>query len=67
MRLTLTLKGYSGSVPGSDLGYQSMCRLWSGRLQNMPFLQAYQYDLHIDDDSLLVKDLESFDPFQRMQ
>jgi hypothetical protein len=59
-------QGYEGSEPGRDLGYTSMCRLYSGRLQNMRFLQKYTFYLRMDDDSLLVDDFP-FDPFVRMQ
>ena len=58
-------QGWDGSVPGRELGYQSMCRLWSGRLQAMPFMQQYQYYMRLDDDSLLT-DKFPFDPFQKM-
>lgn len=58
-------KGEDGAVEGRDLGYQSMCRLWSGRLQTMEFLQKHTYYLRMDDDSLLTEKL-MFDPFQRM-
>jgi hypothetical protein len=50
------------------IGYASMCRLWSGRLQQMDFLrqqQHYQYYMRMDDDSLLVEDVP-FDPFVKM-
>jgi hypothetical protein len=58
--------GTNGGVAGRDLGYQSMCRLWSGRLQSMSFLDDFTYYLRMDDDSLLTGDF-SFDPFQRME
>ncbi len=48
------------------VGYASMCRLWSGRLQQMKFLQRYQYYMRMDDDSLLIE-TPSFDPFQKMK
>lgn len=59
-------KGNDGGTEGRDLGYQSMCRLWSGRLQTMPFLQAYQLYMRMDDDSLLMA-RPPFDPFVQMQ
>jgi len=58
--------GTDGAVRGRDLGYQSMCRLWSGRLQNMKFLDQHKYYLRMDDDSLLLEALQD-DPFQTMQ
>lgn len=58
-------QGKDGAVAGRDLGYTSMCRLWSGRLQSMSFLDGYTYYLRMDDDSLLTKDL-TYDPFERM-
>jgi Glycolipid 2-alpha-mannosyltransferase len=58
-------KGEDGGTEGRDLGYQSMCRLWSGRLQTMEFLRKYTYYLRMDDDSLLTEKL-MFDPFQQM-
>jgi hypothetical protein len=58
--------GHDGGTAGRDLGYQSMCRLWSGRVQTMPFLEAYQFYMRMDDDSLLMARLP-FDPFVRMQ
>lgn len=57
-------KGQDGAIAGRDLGYQSMCRLWSGRLQTMPFLQKYSYYLRMDDDSLFTEKLP-FDPILR--
>ena len=47
-------KGYEGSVPGRDLGYTSMCRLWSGRIQQMEFVTGY----HSDDGSSIIDDDE---------
>lgn len=58
--------GNEGAIKGRDLGYQSMCRLWSGRLQRMPFLENFDYYLRMDDDSLLLADFE-WDPFLRMK
>jgi len=58
--------GQDGAVAGRDLGYTSMCRLWSGRLQSMSFLDGYKYYLRMDDDSLLMSDLP-FDPFEKME
>ena len=43
-----------------------MCRLWSGRLQNMEFLNRYKYYLRMDDDSLLTAEFP-FDPFQKLE
>ena len=58
--------GLDGGVAGVSLGYQSMCRLWSGRLQqSFKFMDRHQYYMRMDDDSLLLEDLK-FDPFQRM-
>ena len=59
-------EGGDGSVPGRDLGYTSMCRLWSGRLQNMEFMQQYKYYMRMDDDSLLIETVPE-DPFLRME
>jgi hypothetical protein len=59
-------QGNDGAVAGRDLGYTSMCRLWSGRLQQMSFLDGYTYYLRMDDDSLFTEDLP-FDPFCKMQ
>jgi alpha 1,2-mannosyltransferase len=58
--------GKNGAVAGRDLGYQSMCRLWSGRLQSMSFLDEITYYMRMDDDSLLTKEFP-YDPFVRMQ
>jgi hypothetical protein len=58
--------GKEGGLAGSSLGYASMCRLWSGRLQHMEFLDDFDYYLRMDDDSLLIGDL-SFDPFLAME
>jgi len=60
-----TPPGYEGSVVGRPLGYRSMCRLWSGRLQSMSFLQPYRYYMRLDDDSYFTADLP-FDPFKAM-
>ena len=58
--------GLDGGVKGTDLGYRSMCRLWSGRLQHMSFLNEFEYYLRMDDDSLFLSDFK-WDPFRRMQ
>ena len=58
--------GEDGAVEGRDLGYTSMCRLWSGRLQTMDFLKPYRYYMRLDDDSLFVDKLP-FDPFDEMR
>jgi Glycolipid 2-alpha-mannosyltransferase len=58
-------KGEDGATEGRDLGYQSMCRAWSGRIQNMDFLKPYTFYLRMDDDSLLTSELP-FDPFKEM-
>lgn len=58
--------GNDGGVKGRDLGYQSMCRLWSGRMQQMSFLDEFDYYLRMDDDSLFLSDFD-WDPFVRMQ
>jgi len=57
-----------GGVRGKHpwIGYHAMCRLWSGRLQNMAFLQPYKYYMRMDDDSALFADLSS-DPFKDME
>lgn len=57
--------GLDGGVGGRPLGYRSMCRLWSGRLQNMAFLDKYDYYMRLDDDSFFVDKL-TYDPFQMM-
>lgn len=59
------LRGEAGGVPGRTLGYRSMCRFWSGRVQGMHFLQKYKYYMRVDDDGLLI-DHFPFDPFVRM-
>lgn len=59
-------QGDDGSIPGRDLGYASMCRLWSGRIQTMSFLRQYRYYMRMDDDSLLLSNFP-FDPFQKMK
>ena len=59
-------KGLDGAVAGRDLGYTSMCRLWSGRLQMMDFMQNFKYYMRLDDDSLFTSKLE-FDPFETMK
>lgn len=58
--------GVDGGVKGRDLGYQSMCRLWSGRLQHMSFLDGFDYYLRMDDDSLFLSAFQ-WDPFVRME
>ena len=39
-----------------------MCRLWSGRLQNMAFLDHDDFYMRLDDDSFFTADLKK-DPF----
>lgn len=58
-------EGNDGAVKGSSLGYQSMCRFWSGRVQSMTFLDEIDYYMRIDDDSLLTSK-PPWDPFIRM-
>ena len=43
-----------------------MCRLWSGRLQQMELFREYEYYMRLDDDSLLLEPF-TFDPFVRMK
>ncbi|KAG7369854.1 glycolipid 2-alpha-mannosyltransferase [Nitzschia inconspicua] len=57
-------RGEDGGQEGRPLGYQSMCRLWSGRLQNFDILDGFDLYMRLDDDSLLMSDLE-YDPFKR--
>ena len=59
-------KGLDGGTAGRNIGYRSMCRLWSGRLQRMDFLQKYKYYLRMDDDSLLTA-APTADPFAEME
>jgi len=60
-------RGKEGAVEGfRNVGYLSMCRLYSGRLQRMNFLSEYKYYMRMDDDSLLV-DAMPFDPFREME
>eukprot|EP01052_Picozoa_sp_SAG31_P021961 SAG31_NODE_1724_length_7442_cov_3.433533_1_plen_703_part_00 len=59
-------RGLDGGVAGRPVGYRSMCRLWSGRLQHMPFMQSFEYYMRLDDDSFFTGPL-SFDPFVRMK
>jgi Glycolipid 2-alpha-mannosyltransferase len=58
-------KGLDGGVEGVSLGYQSMCRLWSGWLQSMTFLDTFEYYMRIDDDSLITAK-PPWDPFVHM-
>ena len=55
-------EGRDDGVAGRPLGYRSMCRLWSGRLQMMSFLDDFEYYMRLDDDSFFTKDLDR-DPF----
>ena len=59
-------EGFDGSVSGRDLGYTSMCRLWSGRLQQMSFILQYKYYMRMDDDSLFISKVPE-DPFLKME
>lgn len=60
-------RGKKGAIAGRDIGYQSMCRLWSGRIQKILWeTKGLEYYMRMDDDSYLTKKL-SFDPFQRMR
>lgn len=53
-------------LPPVKVGYASMCRLWSWRLQNMDFLTPFKYYMRMDDDSLLTRKPGS-DPFLDME
>lgn len=53
--------------PGTKtVGYRRMCREWSGPFQNFKELDAYEYYMRMDDDSLWAGQLP-FDPFVRMK
>jgi hypothetical protein len=56
-------RNLDGGIGGRPIGYRSMCRLWSERLQNLEFLNSFQYYMRLDDDSFLTSDLKT-DPFQ---
>jgi hypothetical protein len=58
--------GFEESISGRSLGYRSMCRLFSGRLQMMDFLKPYKYYMRMDDDSLITG-TPIKDPFQHME
>jgi hypothetical protein len=53
-------------IPPVKLGYASMCRLWSFRLQSMDFLTPFKYYMRLDDDSLLTGK-PGADPFLEME
>mmetsp|Transcript_8473 Transcript_8473/g.18231 ORF Transcript_8473/g.18231 Transcript_8473/m.18231 type:complete len:414 (-) Transcript_8473:63-1304(-) len=59
-------KGLDGGTKGRHIGYRSMCRLWSGRLQRMEFIRPYKYIMRMDDDSLLTA-APITDPFLDME
>jgi hypothetical protein len=44
----------------------STCRLWSGHLQNLEFLNSFQYYMRLDDSSFFTGDLKT-DPFGDMK
>lgn len=56
------VNGKDGGIGGRPLGYRSMCRLWSGRLQMMHFLDNFEFYMRLDDDSFFTRDLHE-DPF----
>lgn len=56
------VNGKDGGIGGRSLGYRSMCRLWSGRLQMMPFLDNFEFYMRLDDDSFFTRDMDA-DPF----
>eukprot|EP00746_Dinoflagellata_sp_MGD_P132032 gnl/MRDRNA2_/MRDRNA2_65764_c0_seq2.p1 gnl/MRDRNA2_/MRDRNA2_65764_c0~~gnl/MRDRNA2_/MRDRNA2_65764_c0_seq2.p1 ORF type:complete len:196 (+),score=27.30 gnl/MRDRNA2_/MRDRNA2_65764_c0_seq2:107-694(+) len=43
-----------------------MCQMWSGGIQNLKELDAYEFYMRMDDDSLWDADV-NFDPFKRMK
>eukprot|EP00038_Savillea_parva_P028550 m.65731 g.65731 ORF g.65731 m.65731 type:complete len:339 (+) comp8312_c1_seq1:184-1200(+) len=55
-------QGLDGGVKGRPIGYRSMCRLWSGRLQRMDFLDGFDMYMRLDDDSFFTADVPR-DPF----
>ena len=54
-----------GGTGGRQIGYRSMCRLFSWRLQRLPLLQRFKYYMRMDDDAIFTGDLKS-DPFKDM-
>lgn len=60
------IAGEDSGTPGRPLGYRSMCRLWSGRVQSMSFLDPYKYYMRLDDDSYFTSPLDN-DPFLEME
>ena len=58
--------GEDGATGGRPLGYRSMCRLYSGRLQAMPFLKSYKYYMRMDDDNV-IRSVPTSDPFIDME
>ena len=61
-------QGKNGGVPGRPLGYRSMCRLFSGRLQSLSFLDQYDFYMRMDDDSYFKGPLKKdpFDEFKKL-
>ena len=43
--------GEDGGVGGRLFSYQSICRIWSGRLHTKTILDNYEFYMHMDDDS----------------
>ena len=53
-------------IAGQRLGYRSMCRLYGGRVQRLPFLSGHTYLMRLDDDSYITSKVP-FDPFEEMK
>lgn len=58
--------GKDGGIAGQRLGYRSMCRLYGGRVQRLPFLSGHTYLMRLDDDSYITSRVP-FDPFEEMK
>lgn len=59
------IKGLDGGTPGRTIGYRSMCRLWSGRIQVHPVIAAFDYYMRLDDDGFFTRPLR-VDPIAKL-
>jgi len=65
-QIPIKFKGHWDKTAFFSMGYRHMCRLYSGKIFELPIIKAAQYLLRIDSDSYFY-DKMKYDPFAVMQ